>query len=882
MLLLTLAAVYQFIPTTYLCSDTECKTRTKTGMPFINDLYEVEISVRSEDGSTTNDEAMRQVKMAGIKPYVVPTSFDALNLTDPAYHFMSNETRWSFRFSPVVGGYFCYKVMPNFESYVAVRENTFCYRASSDASGLMQDATLTRFGPIYDYDELMKKIGITEAPARVIQQRQEEFVIAQYDSVLPSPLLYKNVLLYSPDCFKSVYALCPHSAIYNPVRRELDDVFIWDGYDGYIIHTWKAWNDSQKAAFPRITGWFNDNTKKNIYMAYSKYIQSDSVDDTGNYPLGAIPFPTFDRELQEGWWPYYSVRIGEGQKKICQLTFMTINYRTPWPGNVFENIVMDCNHVIRIIEFTYMPTHKYNFLAIVSEANDRLVLMHIWMDSTADSLTSGSDTQQLPTQVPRVTKIFDMPISLVAVLYWNPASPPYPLQDIDIRGIRPLNAAYGRYVIFYGNILAMSSQYGYTPSLYMSFADEVITTLVTAKRSPWFVFVTDKNRMFFGSVVSQVIVEVDYTKYTEELWNDGQDLIMFDDNDYLNIVKVNNISDRQVHVLDPLEIVSSKSICPYKEIIVKSWDVARMSRVILPSEDSSLPEHVYLDASDTFRLQIAVSLSSQTVPSIRIRQTRHVNVSYSVKRDWSLAMAIYDIEVIDGTPFSQDIVDNGYCYSDQVIIDFPEAGPSCKDASISIKFTVGCLPSVSLVVEPRDPMVMDDGSIADVVTFEAEWVPDIRLYDEIFGVKTPYTGMFELKVIGGGRTGTSITMYNEEEIERYNYVLGDRIWAFTSSVDERWAREGNSTLNWLCNIHSPCGRVAQKGLEPPDYYLVLNASTVATGEKGTSLCILHTTFLIRIKGISMDVVTMAITLVVSLVVILIGMVVAYGISERCM
>lgn len=840
-------------------------------MPFYGEIYEVDIVV-TRDGVHPDDAATKQVKSSGIMPHIIPSTLETNLATNSDYHFNGNETRWSFRFSPIQPVKFCYRVCANFESYLAVEETTFCYTASDDFVGFMKGATTTKLGTIFNYDELLTKLDIGTAKlSKIVPQRQEEFAIAQYNEDLPSPLTFANVVLYSADCFKTVYALCATPTLYMSIREVMTDVFFWDGDDKFRTHVTAAWPDTLQKKFPEVCNYFTD--KHNAYLMTGKAYVSSSKEN--NFANGKIPYETYDRELKAGWTPYVRLDNATGKSYIA---WITIDFFTPYPESL-EEFELEDGMVVLMIEFVYMPTHDYNCIAVAKDKNGGYSLIHVYMDCSSEKLVTGGEIQHLPKEIPNEARTFEAPLSL-ASYFWNGASP-YPPGPIDIVGVRTFNGMFSRYVIYYGNILAISSQYGYTPSLLMTLGSEKITRLVTSKKSGYFAFITDKKRMFFGSAVSPSVVEIDYQKYTNEELDPDFYIIIFDDDDNLNLVNLKYITNRKIFILNPLDLLPSESLCPYKEISIKTWDTARLSRVILPEVDNAIPEHVYLDASDTFHIQISLTLASQVEPSLRIRQTKHLNVTKQVTRDWSLAMVIYDICVADGTPYSEEVLTNGYCFSDLLIIDFEEAGPMCEGSTVSINFTVGCLPYVSLVLEPRDPVVLDDGTVADVANFEKDWLPNIRLLDSVFGVSKQYTGNFDLKVIGGGPKADGIVYYSDEQIEEYNFGLSGRVWRYVDGGDEREARYENSTIAWVCSLNSPCGKVRPEPFNPVEYYFLFELRTVPKDVRGTSLCVLSTTFIVKVTGITMDVVTMLIFMLVSLCVVVLLTALIFVCYEQC-
>lgn len=297
----------------------------------------------------------------------------------------------------------------------------------------------------------------------------------------------------------------------------------------------------------------------------------------------------------------------------------------------------------------------------------------------------------------------------------------------------------------------------------------------------------------------------------------------------------------------------------------------------------SLPSSLFLDSFDYFtfhvKLRAASGVSLDTL-ALGFRLSNPSSLMLQTTRS---------VDDLNGVvSYTATVTDNGYFYSSGTVnvntlqntltVSVANSSLSCSmdnqhlTSSVTLDIDSGCAPFQVFYVHVPESTYrvcnLDPEPVLCVYFYEM-FVPSLYIHDLFTGAVDAYTGDYTMKVVGGGATYDSISMYTDTQIAQMNPTESTQadhgfIWrtASTQFYDGFPVMTTSDGVVWFCETGSACAGSVPKYIgDSPSYYLVLEITS--NPYPTNTYCIYNTRLTIKLYSIRYSFVASIVTIVVT-------------------
>lgn len=848
-LFLPFQKAYSFRSRSFRCDNRDCSVRTHTSIFRESILYRIELFLTS-DNQNIDEDATKAAQEAGLFPYIIPETYDDINCLNQnmSTRFQTTVNSWNFSFFGECKRRYCYKVIPNININIDTSSTKLCFLIQPGVF-LTSDENVTVFGRVIDPNDMQSFLNNEEIPEidRVFNQpTNPEFSIVHYRQQFSYPISSSKGLIYSPDHYHNIYYISPNFPFLRNVWETLEDVFLTQ-YE-YDVLT-------------------SNSFKKHEFSYY--YSPTSFYSGPGNYSL------SYDQNTNRDLiYAYYSTNhsLYIDGPLISQIQILN--------DEIDADSYSICGGII--LFSNYYKTSIVLLSILYNNISNEYHISKHYQDEDDPENFSYYEKLEYPHYVLNQTAKYPYPRG------WNVNTSDYYYEDIgtkdeymlqptSITGVHLFGQKYCQWSMIYGNFLAVSNTFARTYFIIMTLGNgEKIEKIFASNETSRFALLTTNHMIYYGDTYSNIVERVPY-ELVDGL-NITTALILFNSDEVLELVDVNDPKNPIHHQFPPESIPMSTNWCPYRKVTYELYDIDYFTRVRQPVSDSSFPPQIYVDHSDTFHFAIHATYQGK-VPNLLFAAPFYFTLNYSKKIDYSHSMITYNFWIKDALTF-EDFVNSGNQYigrTERIDFFFENSSSVCLNFHTFFDITSGCLPGLSLQYEFEDKKKFFNGEDMEFLQFSRYWVPQFYLYDSTRDMKIPYTGLIEISIIGYGTTESKFKLNNDPE---FNTGKNNRVFGYTSDILATAAIAENCTIEWLCQVGSVCNRVSPKFPNPPVYYLKLRARTIPRDLPNSTYCTLEKEFYLEISGIPMDAGTMATILIVTIILLFIILRILYHYSDR--
>ncbi|OHT10267.1 hypothetical protein TRFO_04285 [Tritrichomonas foetus] len=805
---------------TYKCLADNCSNLERASIFYPGFLYQFHLYL-SQDQQNPDYSKTIAAKKAGLIPFIIPETYDdyqCLNATTSTV-FKNAVNSWNFNFSGLCQRKYCYKIIPNINIDLDIQQTTRCYRVMG-TEFLKGIGNQTTFGELIDANDIESKIignkKIPEITKAFTQPYNSEFAVVHYEFAYPHPISTTIGFLLSVNDFHNVYYLSPYFPYFRSIFDRLNKAFYTD-----FKYTILALDDNKLfQAF---------HIKENIV-----------IDSETNY------FGYFDSYLKDG--------VLLAMNRVNNETTIAL-YTEDFKKRILYTTSDDYDLKGGLVLLTNF--FDPDLTSIILIRNKNLNKYQLLRHSTNKNQTTFTD---LPKKVPNVFKTY--PYARPWSIDYELLYPNLELQDLFVTGMSEFNNHYRQWSVIYGNFFAISNTFTRTYYLTMSFKDnETVTSFYYSNHTSRFAFLTSRNMLYYGDTYSNIIERVPYDVIPN--LNMTKTLILFDSNENLDLVDISNPKNPNHFVFSPEQIPQGTYWCPFQEVFYEFSNLDYFTRLLTPIPENSFPKQIYVDHSDTFHFKILATYTD-TIPNLFFTDPLNFNLTYTRNVDYTRSLVAYSFWIKDGSTYDNYIANN-YTYvgkSERIDFFFENSSSCCKNFHTYFDIKSGCMPGLSLEYRYENQEEFFTKEPMEFLKFSAEWNPKFYIYDSARDIEMPYDGLLEILIVGYGEREYTFRLTDDPQINSGNT---ERVFAYKQDPLATAAISSNNTISWLCQIGSVCNRITPKLPEPPSYYFKLRARTIPRNLSDSSFCTYEKDFYVKVSGIPMDVVTMAIFLVTTLI-----------------
>ena len=761
-----------------------------------------------ENDKLSDPAIEERLRLVGVFPYFY--GVDSATVEKSSIQSVFTNSSWSFDFRASAPGQFCYRVRPNVEAMVSIRESSVCFGVSN----IIKSPGQTFIGKIRKHDQIFNGDVIANASLEAMYDiRSSPFsVFATFNlrtAQIPGIPFYSRILTtISPNSFGDTYYHLFNFADYPELMDQVSFYYMRPD-DGVVVLA-------------------------------------------GGKPLLLTPGQE-SVVLAEG--TFADMAIGCTQTE-CRYAFVGLDRKSVMFDSDGGEQSFAQDETVQEVAFNAVDYE--NCAVLLNTTSGRYRVMPFKL---VDGEYVAGQAVSLPSNQPP------------AVLYTEPPlvnhETTFTGSKMTLTAIHAHQSTYG-HMFLYGSSLLHSPAFGYGWFLIASFGDDSIKDFASSPVSGKFAFImTNNHSIFLGTTGSKYMSQFNALDYFD-LETLEISRLFFGADDFLFLISVNSSGSITRHMI-PLDYFSRNDAdCPYLNVNIVSdnpLDVTRLRGIV------GLPQSIYLDRNGEYSFSVVFGQRASAQPDFDIIANGNFNLTLESINSSINDVVSYSATIKGNPSETRKVISGDDFYRSPIIVRVSNAAPRCEFTESTITAHIGCPQGLRLALRPYDEAesAMLDCAVhdAECVSFDKSWWPRFVVEDTIDGTVSNYTGLFTMMVIGAGKAKETITRFSDSQIEQYN-TGKKKIWVFEKS-SESVANQDNSSVLWICEEGSPCSGVRPEGFRAPQMYLLFKATTNISYDS-SSYCSLETEFIICLVSLPLSFAYQMLCLLLALIVcILINM-----------
>ncbi|KAJ3322941.1 hypothetical protein HDV06_002600 [Boothiomyces sp. JEL0866] len=412
-----------------------------------------------------------------------------------------------------------------------------------------------------------------------------------------------------------------------------------------------------------------------------------------------------------------------------------------------------------------------------------------------------------------------------------------------------------------GNCVLYSPAMGNSIVIYNSFSNSTVSSF-TSHVNGRYVVATADNRFYLGYLGLGYLYEFQTT-------SQGVYAPFYGDYGQLKELSLTS-GNLQVANLNP---TVNESNCPYstKYFIYNSLEVYNVipnATAYNPTPQftvTELPKIVYLDYLESFSFQAVIVPSdwnqvNDFAIEFQISNNQIISVNSTRKLDYLRNTIVYTVTVADKGVLVRDT--NVLSSSIRLLVKNDNFG--CHSSSLEESQTItvysGCSGTLNLMLNTTAfPTCATTNFMYPCIPFQTTFYPSFLIYDSITGENSSFIYDYQLQVIAGGPSASSLSNYSSSQIQSYNpnsklpdsnslvYVIAnnDPNNDVTFSITD-----GSIGINWKCRSGSPCYNIPASSFgSSPIYYFTIQITALPSTSNIETYCNLNSNIVVGLVHI---------------------------------
>lgn len=731
-----------------------------------------------------------------------------------------NQDSWRFFFIAKTPGSFCFKIKPNIDTSISIIDSDICFAVSYFLSNDRQCI----LGQINLSTDITPDIFIKSGIKRLHQIQSSPLslfstMIIEMDSKVTSPFFSRNITLISPNDFADSYYIIYDFSAFPELISEIsniyfqpdNNIFIQAGSKSLRIHVDQSYDILDEDTDISYLGC---NLNKCNYMFYTNKDENNKhirfYQKTDEFPIAK------EEEI---------ICCTFGSKNPDRLIIVLENNISEY---IIRTFTLGQTQIIDSKEFEYLKQEpKKEFFS-----NPKIVVPSLEFENSSQPIIEGIHSHQ----------------------------------------------NHDENIYIYGTSLVYSPSYGNGWFLLGSFQPYKIVDFTSSPSSGKFAFRTNdpEHTLYIGSIGNRLFSQLSLKQVMRNEYSIDMDKVadfsrlFYSSEDNLYLVKFDKETASFERLIISIENTKfDESECPYFMSSVNSNNDILVTR---EREVEGFPEKIYLDHNSLYSFNMIFSKKKDSFPDVNLKGRSLLNIEKLIINDnLSDTISLY----ANITENQNEILHSDFNYNAKlnpgeyieevpIIISVLNSSPRCSFSQASITAYLGCPYGFVFEIEPTTTMCSKDPDI-QCPDYSQRWNPKFRLRDSLNNSTRPYTGMFDLMIIGYGSTRDQMKVINNSK-DLYDFNYGSKpMWGYDSSERTGIASDSNSTIIWLCAEGSPCARVSPKFPDTPKLYLRFFVSTNISFDNST-YCSYESTFDICLSSLPYPFAYQMITIIATLFV----------------